>query len=103
LEIGVVMRVVVSYDVRTDTTDGRRRLRKIAKLCESNGVRVQFSVFECQVDPAEWVKMKDKLVKIINEEEDSVRFYFLGSNWQRKISHIGLKKHSDVVEDPLIL
>jgi CRISPR-associated protein Cas2 len=97
------MRVVVSYDVRTDTTDGRRRLRKLAKLCESNGIRVQYSVFECQVDPAEWVKMKDKIVNIINKEEDSVRFYFLGSNWHRKISHVGLKKHYDVVEDPLIL
>ncbi|ADK80208.1 CRISPR-associated endonuclease Cas2 [Sediminispirochaeta smaragdinae] len=97
------MRVVVSYDVRTDTSEGRRRLRRIAKLCESNGVRVQYSVFECQVDSAEWVKMKDKIVKIINEDEDSVRVYFLGSNWQRKISHIGLKKHFDVVDDTLIL
>lgn len=97
------MRVVVSYDVRTDTSEGRRRLRKLAKLCESNGVRVQYSVFECQIDPAGWVKMKDKISKIINEEEDSVRFYFLGSNWQRKISHIGLKRHFDVVEDTLIL
>ena len=97
------MRVVVSYDICTDSTDGRRRLRRLSKLCESNGVRVQYSVFECQVDPAGWVKMKDKIVKLINEDEDSVRFYFLGSNWQRKISHIGIKKHFDVVDDTLIM
>jgi CRISPR-associated protein Cas2 len=98
-----VMRVVVSYDVRTDTVDGRRRLRRLAKLCESNGIRVQYSVFECQVDPTEWAKMKSKIINIINEEEDSVRFYFLGSNWKRKIASIGLKKHFDIVEDTLIL
>lgn len=97
------MRVVVSYDVRTDTHEGRRRLRKLAKLCESNGVRVQYSVFECQVDPAEWVKLKDKIIKLINNDEDSVRIYFLGSNWQRKIMQLGLKKHFDVVDDALIL
>lgn len=97
------MRVVISYDVKTDSTEGRRRLRKLAKLCESNGVRVQYSVFECQVDPAEWAMLKDRIAKIIDKKEDTVRFYFLGSNWQRKISHIGMKKHYDVVDDTLIL
>ena len=97
------MRVVVSYDVCTDTHEGRRRLRKLAKVCESYGVRVQYSIFECQVDPAALVNLKNKILKIISEEEDSVRFYNLGSNWQRKISQMGIKKHFDVVDDTLIL
>lgn len=97
------MKIVVSYDVRTDTVSGRRRLRRLAKLCESNGVRVQYSVFECDIDQAKWVKLKDKIIKTIDDEEDSVRFYFLGNNWQRKILQLGLQKHFDVVDDSLIL
>ncbi len=97
------VRVVVSYDICTDTHKGRRRLRRVAKVCESFGVRVQYSIFECQVDPADLVKLKDKILKIIDSEEDSVRFYNLGSNWQRKVSQMGVKKHFDVVDDTLIL
>jgi CRISPR-associated protein Cas2 len=86
------MLVVVSYDVNTEDKDGRNRLRKTAKLCESYGQRVQFSVFECLVDPAQWTLLKAKLMDIIDPEKDSLRFYFLGSNWERRVDHVGAKE-----------
>lgn len=96
------MLVVVSYDVSTVEEDGQRRLRRVAKVCKDHGQRVQFSVFECLVDPARWVSFRDKLIKEINPETDSLRFYFLGANWKRRLEHVGAKKGFDV-EDPLVV
>lgn len=97
------MRVVVSYDIVTETPSGKKRLRKIAKLCENYGVRVQFSVFECQITPADWIVLKSKLGSLIDPEQDSIRYYLLGKNWERKIGHLGVKKHFDMQKDHLIL
>ncbi len=96
------MLVLVTYDVNTETPAGRRRLRRIAKTCQNFGQRVQFSVFECNVDPAQWVKLRGKLVHEMDHDHDSLRFYFLGSSWQDRIEHEGAKKPRDF-EGPLIL
>lgn len=85
------MLVLVTYDVNTETPKGRKRLRRVAKTCENKGQRVQYSVFECSVDPAQWVELRDTLIKEINPEKDSLRFYFLGKNWKKRIEHIGAK------------
>ena len=85
------MMVLVTYDVNTETPLGRKRLRHVAKACENKGQRVQNSVFECLVDPAQWVALQEKLIKIIDPEKDSLRFYFLGANWQGKVDHVGAK------------
>jgi CRISPR-associated protein Cas2 len=90
--------VLVSYDVSTMTPAGEKRLRHIAKACESFGLRVQNSVFECDVDPARWEVLKTRLLSIHNREQDSLRFYFLGSNWRRRIEHHGAKKPPDLGE-----
>ena len=84
------MRMLVSYDVAQDE-NGEKRLRRIAKLLQDNGQRVQYSVFECLVEPAQWVELKNKLLKEINPEYDSLRFYSLGANWQKRVEHIGQK------------
>ncbi len=94
--------VLITYDVSTESAEGRKRLRKVAKICENRGQRVQNSVFECLVDPAQWTQLKSKLVDIINPKEDSLRFYFLGKNWQRRVEHVGAKPTYDP-EGPLIL
>ena len=86
------MMVLVSYDVSTQTSAGRKRLRKIAENCLDFGRRVQFSVFECDVDPAQWEILKHRLLGLHNPDEDSLRFYFLGSNWQKRVEHHGIKK-----------
>ncbi len=96
------MLVVVSYDVKIENIAGKRRLRRVAKVCKDYGQRVQFSVFECIVSPDEWVVLKSKLLNEIKPEEDSLRFYFLGSNWKRRVEHIGAKKTVDL-EGPLIV
>ena len=88
------MMMLVSYDVAEDEK-GKKRLRHIAKICENYGQRVQNSVFECLVDPAQWVELKSKLLKEMNPEYDSLRFYSLGANWQPKIEHVGAKKTYD--------
>ncbi len=85
------MMMLVSYDVARDE-NGAKRLRRVAKLCEDFGQRVQYSVFECLVDPAQWIELKSKLCKEINPEFDSLRFYHLGANWQPKVEHVGAKK-----------
>lgn len=74
------MLVLVSYDVKTSDEGGAKRLRRVAKVCKNHGQRVQFSVFECIVDPAQWTKMRQLLIDEIDESADSLRFYFLGSN-----------------------
>ena len=94
--------VLVSYDVSTIDLAGRRRLRHVAKTCLNYGIRVQNSVFECNVDQAQWTKLRARLFDIFDPESDSLRFYFLGNNYQGRIEHRGAKPTIDV-EDPLIL
>lgn len=94
--------VLVSYDVSTVDAAGRRRLRRVAKVCLNFGIRVQNSVFECNVDPAQWVAFKAELLDEYNPDSDSLRFYFLGRNYQSKIEHFGAKPAIDV-EEPLLL
>ncbi len=96
------MFVLVSYDVATSELGGQRRLRRVAKVCKNYGQRVQFSVFECIVDPAQWTKLKQRLEAEIDPNTDSLRFYFLGSNWRNRMEHIGAKPSFDQ-EGPLIV
>lgn len=96
------MLVVVSYDVNTETPAGRRRLRRVAKACLDYGQRVQFSVFECLVDPAQWTRLKARLLAEIDADKDSLRFYFLGANWRKRVEHVGAKEAVDP-EGPLIV
>ena len=96
------MLVLITYDVSTETKIGRRRLRRVAKVCENFGQRVQKSVFECLVDPTEWAIVRGKLITEINPDEDSLRFYFLGSNWKRRVEHVGAQPSYDP-EGPLII
>jgi CRISPR-associated protein Cas2 len=96
------MLVLVSYDVSTVDKRGQRRLRRMAKVCQNYGQRVQYSVFECIVDPAQWVAFRQRLIDEIKPEKDSLRFYFLGSNWKRRIEHVGAKQTFDQ-EGPLII
>lgn len=88
--------VLVTYDVSTTNTDGPKRLRHIAKACRDFGQRVQFSVFEIEVDPAQWTALKARLETIIDPETDSLRYYFLGSNWKRRVEHVGAKPATDL-------
>lgn len=96
------MMTLVSYDVSTVDAAGRKRLRKVAKECVNYGQRVQNSVFEIDVDYGTFLKLKDRLMKIIDEEQDSLRFYYLGNNWKRRVEHIGAKETYDP-EGSLIL
>ena len=96
------MMTLVSYDVSTVEAAGRKRLRKVAKECVNYGQRVQNSVFEVDVDYGTFLKLKDRLMKIIDEEQDSLRFYYLGNNWKRRVEHIGAKETYDP-EGSLIL
>ncbi len=89
------MLVLVSYDVGFEDPGGPKRLRRIAKACEDFGQRVQYSLFECVVDPAQWTRLKHRLLEEMDEERDSLRFYFLGSNWQRRVEHMGIKPGYD--------
>ncbi len=96
------MLVIVSYDVSTTTPGGKRRLRQVSKACVNYGQRVQCSVFECIVEPAQWVALKTQLEQIIDPETDSLRYYYLGSNWQRRVEHIGAKPSLDT-DAPLVV
>lgn len=89
------MLVVISYDVNTEDTAGRRRLRRIAKLCMDWGQRVQFSVFECLVDYSQWLKLRHSLLAEMDTEKDSLRFYLLGNRWQQRVEHVGAKASYD--------
>ncbi|MDI9485936.1 MAG: CRISPR-associated endonuclease Cas2 [Bacillota bacterium] len=89
------MMVLVTYDVNTETSEGRRRLRLVAKTCVNYGQRVQNSVFECLVDPVQLAQLRKKLESIIDLEKDSLRYYFLGSNWKRRVEHVGAKESYD--------
>lgn len=97
------MLVLVTYDVSVLTAKGRKRLRHIAKTCLDYGMRVQNSVFECEVDPGQWVLLKSDLLSIYNSEEDSLRFYFLGKHGRRKIEHYGAKPAPDILHDSLLI
>lgn len=90
------MLVLVTYDVSLQDTNGPRRLRRVAKACQDYGQRVQYSVFEIEVDPALWAKLKARLEGIIEKDTDSLRYYYLGSNWQRRIEHVGAKPATDL-------
>jgi CRISPR-associated protein Cas2 len=96
------MMVLITYDVSTESEGGVKRLRHIAKKCKNYGQRVQNSVFECLVDPEQFVVLRDGLEKIMNKEKDSIRYYFLGSNWQRRVEHVGAKKTFDP-EAPMVI
>lgn len=89
------MMVLVSYDVATTDDGGQRRLRRVAKACQDYGQRVQYSVFECDVDPATWTYLKQRLIREVDLQKDSLRFYFLGSNWKHRVEHIGAKPAID--------
>jgi len=97
------MLMLVSYDVNTEDTEGRRRLRQIAKVCEDWGIRVQNSVFECTLDWAQWIALKSKLESICRPDLDSLRYYNLGNNYQGKVEHYGAKPTVDPATDTLIV
>jgi len=87
--------VLVTYDVNTASEGGARRLRRVAKICQNYGQRVQNSVFECLVDPAQWAELRFRLMEIYDADRDSLRFYFLGANWKRRVEHQGAKPAYD--------
>lgn len=86
------MMVIISYDVSTSDPDGKRRLRKVAKECQNHAQRVQNSVFEADLDYSSFLKLKSRLVELIDHDKDSLRFYYLGNNWERRVEHIGAKQ-----------
>lgn len=86
-----IMMVIISYDVSTQTAEGKKRLRKVAKACEKHAQRVQNSVFEADLDYSSFMRLKDQLIHIMDPSADSLRFYYLGNHWQHKVEHIGTK------------
>ncbi len=94
--------VLITYDVSTESEGGQRRLRRVSKACLDYGQRVQKSVFECLVDPEQWIRLRNRLSGEIKPEEDSLRFYFLGKNWKPRIEHIGVETAYDP-EGPLLV
>ena len=96
------MMVVVSYDVSTKTASGKKRLKKVADTCLNFGIRAQNSVFECIIDPAQWEILKNELLSIYKEEEDNLRFYYLGANYKRRMECYGKSKNLNI-DDTLIL
>jgi CRISPR-associated protein Cas2 len=96
------MHVLVTYDVSTTDKEGQRRLRRVAKLCEDWGQRVQASVFECKLDPAQYTVLKARLTHEIDAKTDSLRFYNLGAHWHGRVEHVGLDRSSDP-DAPLIV
>jgi CRISPR-associated protein Cas2 len=96
------MMVLVSYDVMVTSPGGPKRLRNVAKTCTNYGQRVQFSVFECVIDPAQWVALKNSLEQIIDTKTDSLRYYYLGANYRQRVEHVGAKAAYDV-DAPMIV
>lgn len=96
------MQLLVTYDVATSSKGGARRLRRVAKICLDYGQRVQFSVFECEVDPAQYVQLKQRLSEAADLKQDSLRFYNLGAHWDRRVEHLGTKPTFDP-KGPLII
>ncbi len=97
------MMVLITYDVETVSKAGQKRLRKVARICTNYGQRVQNSVFECIVDPAQLQKLKYEIEKVIDKEKDSIRYYYLGHNWVRRVEHIGAKPTYNPEDDCLIV
>lgn len=93
--------MLVTYDVSTETRDGRRRLRRVARACLDFGQRVQNSVFECEIDPAQWTALRARLIAEIDPAADSLRFYRLGADGQRRVEHVGAKPVIDL-KGPLL-
>ena len=89
------MMVLISYDVSTIDSAGKSRLRKVAKECQNHAQRVQNSVFEANLDYSAFLKLKERLIDLIDKETDSLRFYYLGNNWNRRIEHVGAKETYD--------
>ena len=89
------MMVLISYDVSTSDKAGQARLRKVAKECQNHAQRVQNSVFEANLDYSSFMKLRERLIKLINQESDSLRFYYLGNNWNKRIEHVGAKETYD--------
>lgn len=89
------MMVVISYDVSTETPSGKKRLQKVAKACESHAQRVQNSVFEADLDYSAFLGLKENLLHIMDKNTDSIRFYYLGNNWKKRVEHFGAKKGYD--------
>lgn len=89
------MMVLITYDVNTTTPEGRKRLRRVAKHCVNYGQRVQNSVFECLLDPAQFAAFKRELESLIDIKKDSVRYYRLGDNWKRRVEHVGVRESYD--------
>lgn len=97
------MMVLITYDVETVSKDGQRRLRKVSKQCVNFGQRVQNSVFECILDPAQLTVLKFRLEEIIDKDKDSIRFYFLGNNWTRKVDHLGVSESRNFEDETFII
>lgn len=97
------MLLLITYDISLKSPAGAARLRNIAKVCLDYGIRVQNSVFECEVDPAQWVTLKNKLLSIYEPQTDSLRFYFLGKKGREKVEHHGAKITPDIIRDTLII
>ena len=95
------MLILVSYDISTQSADGDRRLRRIARACQNYGQRVQYSVFEIEVSTAQWIPLKNQLCCLLDPDVDSLRFYYLGQNWKHKVEHIGAKPSLDL-QGPLV-
>jgi len=95
------MMVLVSYDVSTVDNSGEKRLRRVSKACRDYGQRVQYSVFEIELDSAQWAMLKQNLMDLIDPSCDSLRFYYLGKNWQHRVEHIGAKSTLDL-NGPLV-
>jgi len=93
--------MLITYDVNTETVEGRRRLRRVARACLDYGQRVQYSVFECEVDPAQWTTLRARLIGEINATSDSLRFYRLGADGRRRVEHVGARP-SQNLEEPLV-
>jgi CRISPR-associated protein Cas2 len=97
------MMVLITYDVEATSRAGQKRLRKVAKICENHGQRVQYSTFECVVEPAKFAELKFLLEAVIDKKKDSLRFYNMGSNWTRKVEHIGTKVSFNPETDTLMI
>ena len=97
------MMVLITYDVETKTSKGQKRLRRVAKLCENYGQRVQNSTFECVLEPAVFADLKHRLEAEIDKKKDSLRFYYMGSNWHNRIEHMGVKSSYNPEADTLMI
>lgn len=95
--------VLVTYDVNTESEGGKSRLRRVAKQCVNHGQRVQNSVFECMLEPAQFVELKNSLSKIIDKDKDSLRFYLLGKNWENRVEQMGKNNTYHPTDDVMII